>query len=89
MEDIYNTKGQLMKVEEAKTKICPFTLQADINLPLTRQAEVFICNNLGGYCIAGDCMAWEWETTYKHYASLPSKPISKSTTDGYCKRIDK
>lgn len=40
-------------------------------------------------CNPEKCIAWEWETTYKHYDKLPPKPIGKSTTDGYCKRIGK
>ena len=71
-----------MKVEEAKTKVCPFMVDC------TFKVNDCIATKYKN-CICDKCMAWEWETTYKHYASLPSKPIGKSTTDGYCKRIGK
>ena len=70
-----------MTTDEAKTKICPF-MNEYIRVGEREIAEV-------KNCICDECMAWEWETTYKHYDTLPPKPIGKSTTDGYCKRIGK
>lgn len=71
-----------MTIDEAKTKICPFMVE------YTFEANDCTATKYKN-CICGDCMAWEWETIYKNQNRLPPLPIGKSTTNGYCKRIEK
>ena len=55
-------KGLKMKVEKAKTKICPFTLCAEkYKDPI--KPHIISYETRGSNCICGDCMAWEFTKT--------------------------
>lgn len=69
-----------MEANEAKTKICPFMID------YTFEANDCIATRYKN-CICGECMAWEWENKSDGKGGYLSD--CKSTTDGYCKRIDK
>ena len=75
-----------MKVEEAKTKICPFTLYAEKYKDPIKPHNISY-ETKGSNCICDECMAWEWENKSDGKGGYFSD--CKSTTDGYCKRIDK
>ena len=95
-------RGDVMKVSEAKTKICPFIQEASVlntenNYPEGVNANI--------NCECGDCMAWVWEieTTIEpsNVFSCPKDSITAkyneekrlewsalSTTKGHCKRLN-
>lgn len=72
-----------MKVEEAKTKICPFILNNDG----WANKEEFFEPYANCLCITDKCMAWEWVTEALPTGKLGSFDYQTNTTDGYCKRI--
>ena len=72
-----------MTVEEAKTKVCPFTLYVEkYKDPI--KPHIISYETRGSNCICGNCMAWEWDKL----GSIPNEQLI-SNTDGYCKRIGK
>ena len=68
-----------MKIQEAKTKICPFMSNA-----VVRSKDWFTNKSSlsASTCLADKCIAWEFNT--KITADLETV---ESTTDGYCKRL--
>ena len=78
-----------MKVEEAKTKVCPFIQHLCLATGVGSHAMTPY-SHLNINCIADECMAWEWagETKDNGYGAkcLTGK---LSTTQGYCKRLEK
>ena len=75
-----------MEVSEAKTKVCPFMVD------YTFEANDCIATRYRN-CIGNECMAWEWENKSDgkggDFIATMANYDCKSTTDGYCKRIDK
>ena len=69
-----------MRIDEAKTKVCPFMVDC------TFKVNDCIATRYKN-CIGNECMAWEWENKSDGKGGYFSD--CKSTTDGYCKRIDK
>ena len=69
-----------MTVDEAKTKICPF-----MSGIITTRSDWFKNEGTLGtiMCRVDKCMAWEF---YNQCAS--GLTTVKSTTNGYCKRIE-
>ena len=71
-----------MTVKEAQNKICPF-------MSCCFAADTKELRN-GGLieirCKTSDCMAWEWKD---EFSSRSINQREQSTTDGYCKRLEK
>ena len=74
-----------MKIEEAKTKICPFTLYTEkYKDPI--KTHIISYETKGSNCICDECMAWKFTRTHYNYgASLIE--LGKNEKEGYCKRI--
>ena len=78
-----------MKVEVAKTKICPFMSNSqDIDL-----GNGYIKNGHYSNCSCGNCMAWQYtevqETKAMGTVHKKVVDVDHETEDGYCKRIEK
>lgn len=87
-----------MKVEEAKTRVCPFIMgSGSINFdePISNNDTTANIN-----CICGDCMAWEYTKTHTTKAITSyedGKPntqclhndeeLLENSKEGYCKRL--
>lgn len=78
-----------MKVEEAKTKVCPFIQRNNATNPtITKQMEAIgnirvIPKFANITCICGDCMAWV--STLDIMES--EKESTRQCVEGYCARI--
>lgn len=69
-----------MKVEEAKQKVCPFSIH-----PIVTFVNIETGQYNSGHsvmkCICGDCMAWVWTK------SIRKEDGSFEHAEGYCARI--
>lgn len=66
-----------MTLNEARSKLCPFSLNYNFN---------------GKLCAADICMAWKWSTVpVQDTAAGSTMPLvyKISTTDGYCGMVSK
>lgn len=63
-----------MKVDEAKTKICPHIKLSDSIVPIDN-------GTTNANCQADKCMAWHWHCKFEN------DTLEFSTTDGYCRLI--
>ena len=76
-----------MKLEEAKTKVCPFIVDVAMQEP----SNAYGCGNIPRNinCVASECMAWEYNKIYSglpnRYGIYPKEEIS--ATEGYCVRL--
>ena len=80
-----------MKVEEAKTKVCPF-IQDGLILSLIRNDENFFHEGqpINCLCIAGECMAWAYTNTHKQregFSEINKVELLEEEKEGYCKRL--
>lgn len=78
-----------MKLEEAKTKVCPFIVDVTMQEPSNAYGCTNIPRNIN--CIASECMAWCFTKVYSGtpnlYGIYPNEEIS--TIEGYCVRLAK
>ena len=78
-----------MKLEEAKTKVCPFIVDVTMQEPSSACGCTNIPRNIN--CITSECMAWCFTKVYSGtpnlYGIYPNEEVS--TTDGYCVRLVK
>ncbi len=71
-------RGEVMKVSEAKTKVCPF-----MEVFIYDGSVVFETGELkNSYCVCGDCMAWVWTDNRE-----VDRSIGLNHGEGYCKRL--
>ena len=69
-----------MKVEEAKTKVCPFSINIDSPVRGGGGNTLF-CSMAGALCVADYCMAWVWTD------DRSDNGAGLVCGEGYCKRL--
>ena len=66
-----------MKVEEAKTKVCPFIAFSESHYSEMGTTSI--------NCICDDCMAWQYQDT--KFVGEGLVDTTHKTNQGYCKRL--
>ena len=78
-----------MKLEEAKTKVCPFIIDVTMQEPSSACGCTNIPRNIN--CVASECMAWCFTKVYSGtpnlYGIYPKEEVS--AVEGYCVRLAK
>ena len=78
-----------MKLEEAKTKVCPFIVDTTMQESSNACGYTNIPRNIK--CVASECMAWCFTKVYSGtpnlYGIYPKEEVS--AIDGYCVRLAK